>query len=127
MPLEQLDHVNILTDNVAGMTVWYEDVLGFKAGWRPDFSDNGAWLYLGDHPLVHLVEAKTKPAESGRIEHFSFFASNLAGFRKTLADKGIEAREAKVPGMDILQVNVFDPDGNHIHVDFDLGAEASAD
>jgi hypothetical protein len=30
-----------------------------------------------------------------------------------------------VPGWPVVQVNVWDPDGNHLHIDFDL-SEAEA-
>ena len=40
-----------------------------------------------------------------------------------LAENGVDAFEAEVPGLDVLQLNIVDPDGNHIHVDFDLVAE----
>jgi len=56
MPLKQLDHVNIRTNNLAEMVRWYSEVLGLHSGPRPDFPFGGAWMYLGDQPVVHLVE-----------------------------------------------------------------------
>ena len=32
--------------------------------------------------------------------------------------KGIEFKALRVPGFGILQINLYDPDGNHIHIDF---------
>jgi len=117
MPVHAFDHVQLLTADVDGMARWYSDVLGLKRGWRPDFNVSGAWLYLGTDPIVHLVETGETPVE-GRIEHFAFRATNVGAFRETLAAHGITPREAPVPGTDIVQFNIRDPDGNHIHVDF---------
>jgi len=117
MPVTAFDHVQIMTSNVEAMTKWYQDVLGLKKGWRPNFSVGGVWLYLGDAPYVHLVES-SKPYDEGRIEHFAFRAAGLAAFREVLDAHGITPRESPVPGTEIVQFNIRDPDGNHIHVDF---------
>ncbi len=122
MPVRAFDHVNILTANLAEMTRWYERVLGLAKGWRPPFGDNGAWLYLGSKALVHLVDVSGKaPLGAGRIEHFALRAEGLDDFRAHLAENGIAADEIEVPGAGILQLNIHDPDGNHIHIDFMTG------
>lgn len=118
MALTQFSHVNVWTADVAGMTKWYEQVLGLKKGWRPNFSVDGAWLYLGELPLVHLVEVDATSPNVGRIEHFAFDATDLEGFRATLAKHEIVAEEIAVPGTNLLQLNIHDPDGNHVHIDF---------
>ena len=101
------------------MVAWYEDVLGLVSGPRPDFPFDGAWLYLGDLAIVHLV-AQAEPAKSidPQIEHFAISAEGLDGFIKKLGDRGIEPKVNKIESFGIVQVNVFDPDGNHIHIDF---------
>jgi hypothetical protein len=35
-----------------------------------------------------------------------------------LTREKIEHETRRVPGLGIVQVNVWDPDGNHIHIDF---------
>ena len=62
MPLRHLDHVNLCTGHLERMLAFYEDVLGMKRGPRPPFTFGGAWLYLGERPVVHLV-AVAKPPE----------------------------------------------------------------
>ena len=49
-----LDHVNIRTRRLSVLRAFYTDVLGLKDGPRPPFGHPGAWLYAGDHPIVHL-------------------------------------------------------------------------
>jgi catechol 2,3-dioxygenase-like lactoylglutathione lyase family enzyme len=119
VPLHSLDHVNVRTHNLAGMVDWYRDVLGMETGPRPGFSFGGAWLYLDDKPIVHLVEVKEEPAAiAPKIEHFAIGASGLEDFLTLLEAKGIGYEIGRPPDFPIIQVNIFDPDKNHIHVDF---------
>jgi len=125
MQLVAFDHVNILTGNLDEMVLWYDRVLGLKSGDRPDFATGGAWLYLGDHPYVHLVVKPDLPKSvAPQIEHFAFTADGMAEFLARLDQMGIASRLAEVPGTGITQVNVSDPDGNHIHIDFQTGPQA---
>jgi catechol 2,3-dioxygenase-like lactoylglutathione lyase family enzyme len=120
------DHVNIRTANLDAMVAFYGTVLGLRPGRRPDFGFPGAWLYLGEQAYVHLVGVTATPAAGGNVtlEHFAFRATGLAEFRERLDAMGIDHSVDAVPGFPILQVNFHDPDGNHIHVDFDA-AEAA--
>jgi len=119
------DHVNVRTANLDAMVAFYGEVLGLTPGRRPDFGFPGAWLYLGDQAYVHLVGVSTAPETAGNItlEHFAFRARGLSEFLAKLDAMGIAHTVDPVPGFPILQVNFHDPDGNHIHVDFDT-AEA---
>ncbi|MEL6476417.1 MAG: VOC family protein [Pseudomonadota bacterium] len=121
----RFDHVNLRTSRLAEMRVWYVEVLGLTDGWRPDFAFDGAWLYAGEIAVVHLIAVDEEPGSDPadlKIEHFAFAADDLAGFRQRLAAQNIVPRERQVPGTDILQFNIHDPDGNHIHVDFRTGS-----
>ncbi len=122
MPLIAFDHVNIRTSNLESMIDWYCDVLGMQTGRRPDFSFPGAWLYLGENALVHLVGVATDPRVGGSVslEHFAFRAKGLEEFTETLNARDIAHTIDPVPGFPIVQVNLHDLDGNHIHVDFDV-------
>lgn len=120
--LTALDHVNLHTDDLEGMTEWYKTVLGLVPGPRPAFSIPGVWLYLDDLPVVHLVHCDAPLAKATvSLEHFAFRATGMAGFEKKLSEMGITHDIQEVPGTDILQVNVHDPMGNHLHIDFEKG------
>ncbi|WP_300443038.1 VOC family protein [uncultured Mameliella sp.] len=121
MPLTAFDHVNLRTANLDGMIRWYGEVLGLNPGPRPPFNVGGAWLYLGDRPYVHLVDIPGQPAAipNAALEHFAFRANGMAGFLGRLDDRKIPYSIDEVPEFPIVQVNFRDPDGNHIHVDFD--------
>lgn len=120
----KLDHVNIRTSNLDKMTRWYVDVLGLTEGWRPPFQFPGTWLYAGDDAIVHIVAVETEPGSDPgdlKIEHFAIQGDNLDALRSRLATSGTAVREVPVPGTTLLQLNIHDPDGNHIHVDFNVG------
>lgn len=119
--LERLDHVNLRTGQLDVMAAFYEHILGMKPGPRPAFSFPGVWLYVGEHAAVHLVGVEATPGAHGhdlRLEHFALSARGLDAFMARLRDEGATFRLARVPGFGVVQVNIEDPDGNHIHIDF---------
>jgi len=128
MPLNRLDHVNLRTANLEALQDFYVQVLGMTPGARPPFAFGGAWLYSGGFPSVHLVEVAAQPAPEGelRLEHFAFAAEGLGDFLANLKRHGVSYRIGVVPGFEIIQVNVHDPDGNHIHIDFAPAEAAQA-
>ena len=122
MPVESLDHVNLRTTRLADMIAWYGAVLGLENGMRPDFGFAGAWLYAGGRPVVHLIEVEEEARGSEgalKLEHFAFSATGLADFEGLLRERGERYRRSDNPLTGLVQMNVWDPDGNHIHVDFD--------
>ena len=121
MTLTAFDHVNIRTNNLDTMIDWYGDILGLRSGKRPNFAFPGAWMYLGDRAVVHLVDWTDTMQAGGDVtlEHFAFRATDMPAFLKKLSDRGIDYSIDPVPDFPIVQVNLFDPDGNHIHIDFD--------
>ena len=119
MPIARLDHVNIRTANLEAMIDWYDRILEMKTGPRPDFSFPGAWIYAGDIAAVHLVGVAKAPEPAGlQLEHFAFSATGMHDFVAHLAANGVAYTLDPVPGFPIVQVNLHDSDGNHIHVDF---------
>jgi hypothetical protein len=73
---------------------------------------------------VHLVEVAKPPAAlEPRLEHFAIAAEGMADFLAHLRARKVPYRCGEAPGFGIRQVNLWDPDGNHIHVDF-TGEEA---
>jgi catechol 2,3-dioxygenase-like lactoylglutathione lyase family enzyme len=123
--LKSLDHVNIRTARLAEVAAFYAEVLGLKSGARPPFSFGGAWLYCGDRAAIHVVEvAKTPTNTEPRIDHFAFRAQGLAEFLARLRQMGVAYRIGVVPDYGIRQVNVRDPDGNRIEIQFAATEEA---
>lgn len=119
--IDALDHLNIRTHQLDVMVAWYTGMLGFRSGPRPEFPFPGAWMYSGDLPLVHLVgveKAPTADPSDLRLEHGAFRATGFESFVAKLVEAGERHEIVPVPGFPIVQVNVWDPDGNHLHIDF---------
>ncbi len=113
------DHVNIRTANLANMLSFYQQVLGLESKERPPFGFGGAWMYAGDQAIVHLVEVAEQTApEDPQLEHFALRSAGLADFLAHLREHNVAYQIGIIPEWEIRQVNFYDPDGNHIHVDF---------
>ncbi len=127
MPLTRLDHVNLRTTQLEEMIRWYESILGLTLGPRPNFSFDGAWLYLGDIAIVHIIVIDDDKAvgseESLKLEHFALRATGLREFEDKLNENNERYRRNDIADFGIAQFNIWDPDGNHIHVDFVLNEE----
>jgi catechol 2,3-dioxygenase-like lactoylglutathione lyase family enzyme len=121
--LHALDHVNIRTAEVDRLATFYGDVLGLTRGPRPAFPFGGAWLYCGAKAVIHLVDASDAPPHSYDplvlgLSHFAFSATGLAAFVARLQRMQLPHRVAQLPDRPLTQVNLRDPDGNSLHVDF---------
>ena len=125
MPIGRLDHVNLRTHRLQEMIDWYGRVLEMPSGARPNFPFPGAWLYADGYPVVHLNGCDHVGEQSTdlTLEHFALKATNLSRFVERLGKLAERFEVAFVPGAPVVQVNVWDPDGNHIHIDF-AAAEA---
>ncbi len=122
MQINKLDHVNVRTTQLDQMVDWYTTVLGMQSGNRPDFPFPGAWMYAGDSPVVHLVGINGEPAVGAeaklKLEHFALSATGCKRFIEQLEAAGERYKRGELKDFNIVQINVWDPDGNHIHIDF---------
>lgn len=129
MEILRLDHVNLRTTQIDVMIAWYTDILGMHIGVRPNFRFDGVWMYTGDLAAVHLVTLEASKdvdvtsnnidSKAGlKLEHFAFAATGLNQFVEKLEQKDIAYRRADIPDINVIQINLWDPDGNHVHLDF---------
>ncbi len=125
MTITELNHVNMRTTELERLSRFYQDVFALTLGARPPFRFDGAWLYLGEKPVVHLVEVPRMP-EAGEpsLEHFAFFGEGMAEFMAHLRSLGVPYTTAVIPELGNTQVNILDPDGNHVEIQFDAAEEA---
>lgn len=127
--VKKLDHVNVRTANLDGMVEWYGRMLGMLPGPRPDFPFPGAWLYAGEDAALHLIGVEAEPGADAtdlKLEHFALRATGMKELLERAAGAGEKADVRKVPGFPIVQVNMWDPDGNHIHIDFGVDEAEAA-
>ena len=125
MSVMQLDHVNIVTANLEGMSAFYRDILGLAVGKRPPFGVDGRWHYTDGRAVVHLVDKPVSPRQNGlQLEHFAFRSAGLTEFLAKLRRNRVSYHIDIVPELGIRSANIYDPDGNHIEVLFDAGEHA---
>jgi catechol 2,3-dioxygenase-like lactoylglutathione lyase family enzyme len=122
-----LDHFNIRTRNLNATVRFYEDVLGLEKGARPNFAFPGAWMYSEGKPVVHLVDiSKTdepqKP-DSGVVHHVAFISRGFSGMRQRLEAGKFEYDARQVPGGDLWQIFVNDPNGVMIELNYEAAKE----
>jgi catechol 2,3-dioxygenase-like lactoylglutathione lyase family enzyme len=118
--IQRLDHVNVRTANLEGLVRFYTDVLGLQSGERPPLGFPGAWMYAGEHAVIHLVGVEQQPQPQGALslEHFAFSAANLAEFMARLERLSVDYKASRQAGTGNVVLNLRDPDGNRLHVDF---------
>jgi hypothetical protein len=80
--------------------------------------------------VVHLVDiSKTdepqKP-DSGVVHHVAFISRGFAGMQQRLESKGFEYDARQVPGGDLWQIFVNDPNGVMIELNYEAAKEQGA-
>ena len=103
-----LDHVNIETCQLKKTIHFYEDVLGFENGDRPQFDFPGAWLYAGGHPVIHLVETDSNPGPTGAIDHVAWIAEGYDEMKERLEQKSVAFKLMDVPSSPVRQIFIHD-------------------
>lgn len=126
MPIERLDHYNIVTARPEDTLRFYCDGLGLvnDPGRRPDFGVPGAWLFAGEAALVHLLYVDEQPvAPAGPLDHVAFDGgTDDVGMCDRLDANGIEYRRVDHPSGAFSQLFLHDPNG--IKVEINLRPDA---
>ena len=122
-----LDHFNIRTRKLADTVRFYEDIMGLEKGARPNFAFPGAWMYSEGKAVVHLVDiSKTEEPQkpdSGVVHHVAFASRDFAGMKQRLKSKGLPFDVREVPGVDVWQIFVTDPNGVMIELNYETAKE----
>ena len=67
MPITQLEHFLVLTDDIEVTRRFYCDALGLAVGPRPPLAFAGYWLYVGNTPCVHVAERASYERHSATV------------------------------------------------------------
>ena len=126
MPVVAFNHFNIRTPQslMERVKTFYCDVLGLEEGYRPNTSVPGYWLYLGDLPVLHLMEWVDAPEDQqvarGYLDHVAFSCEGLAKMMATLDEHGVTYRRRDFPIKDnaFTQLIFEDPVGNGVELNF---------
>jgi catechol 2,3-dioxygenase-like lactoylglutathione lyase family enzyme len=99
---------------------FYIKVFDLKEGFRPNFSDQGTWLYYGEQPILHLSQREERQGESapGFLDHLAFRLSGIDAFIAKLTALQVEHHIQEVPQLKMQQVFLFDPSGIKLEVNF---------
>lgn len=126
MPVQDLNHVNINApmDLLRRVRDFYVDIIGLQDGWRPDVPVAGYWLYAGEKPVVHLMDASamaggpTEPGVTGHLDHIAFTCTDVDAFEAHLEQQGVPFRRRDLPAFDTVQLVVTDPTGLDVELNF---------
>ena len=136
MAIRQLAHFAVRARDLEASRRFYEDVLRLRAGFRPPFAFQGAWLYAGDDEtgmgVVHLVSGDASGAVgdylgarpsaarfgTGALDHVAFFADDWPSMRARCDAVGAPYVERTIPGLGMLQVFLTDPSGVTLELNF---------
>jgi len=121
-----LNHINIRAPRPVLEEVrnFYMEVIGLTEGFRPDVPIHGYWLYLGDLPVLHLMEWSdiTEPPtfERGYLDHVAFSCDGLEDFINKLKNLDVvyTRRDFDLNGGIFTQLEVTDPVGNGVELNF---------
>ena len=127
MGVGALDHFNIRTRDLGETVRFYEDILGLENGPRPNFAFPGAWLYSEGRAVVHLVDIsptdEPQKPDSGVVHHVAFASQGFRGMKQRLQAKGVEFEAREVPGGDLWQIFIRDPNGVMIELNYESARE----
>lgn len=123
MKISRIHHYNVrcAESDLGAIEKFYGDVAGFRKGPRPGFRNNGIWLYLGDHPILH-VTARCPPGflqddHRGSVDHIAFESQGAADFRARLDGLGLAYEQQNVAGAG-YQIFLKDPVGTTLEFNF---------
>ncbi len=123
MKIERIHHYNIrcAPGDLAPIEKFYGEVLGFRKGYRPDFPNPGIWLYLGDHPILHVsarcVEGFLQRDHHGSVDHIAFQSQGADDFMAKLERMNIPHERQNVPEAG-YQIFLRDPVGTLLEFNF---------
>jgi catechol 2,3-dioxygenase-like lactoylglutathione lyase family enzyme len=120
MAIRGVDHINIGTHRLQETVAFFRAALGLEPGWRPDFPFGGAWLYAGDTAVVHLVDldAPKRPSNEAALDHFALRIDDYEAAISQLDAAGVRYRAVDIPNTPIRQINLRDPNGVNIELNY---------
>jgi catechol 2,3-dioxygenase-like lactoylglutathione lyase family enzyme len=128
MAIRGVDHINIGTNHLEETVAFFRDAIGLQLGWRPDFPVGGAWLYAGDTAVVHLVDLPQAklPSSEAALDHFALRIDDYNAAIARLDAAGVRYRAVDIGGTAIRQINLRDPNGVNIELNYRETASATA-
>ena len=120
MPLLDIHHVAIKTQDLEATDRFYEEVLGLEKIDRPDFDFPGTWFDLGS-TMFHIMAGDAGLDNDGNpthgsasVDHVAVKAHDFDTMKKTVVDLDMPHREFAIPTFGLWQLFVREPErGDH--------------
>lgn len=121
MAVSGIDHVNIDTFRLDDTIAFYCGVLGLECRAKPS-GNSGAWLYLGDAPIVHVnvIDEDRASHPTGSFNHVAFAASNHDALAAALDAGGHAYESSRREDLGLIQIFVRDPNGIQVELNIPL-------
>ena len=128
MTAHAMNHFTVLAGDLAQTCDFYRDLLGLKEGYRPDMGFPGAWLYAGEHAVLHIVVRHPLPQQrAGVLDHMAFSAADLRGTIRRLERRSVRYQLGRQVETGVWQLFFHDPNGARVELDFEPTEEAPAE
>jgi len=130
MIVERLDHVNIITDDLAGTARFYAELLDLEEGDAPSpmkpeqvrwmFDGNGiAILHLNSADFPRLYDRAVAADEStGAIHHVALRCGDFEAVKARLDARGSDYKINEVPSANLRQIFTTDPNNVLLELNF---------
>ena len=116
------DHFNIdvPAELLIPTKIFYEQIFGLTAGFRPNLSRAGYWMYYQQQAVLHLFERNTEleGERKSYLDHIAFQLTDIEGFKAKLNLHNIAFRTLINNEINITQLFIFDPAGVKIECIF---------
>ena len=125
MPLLDIHHVAVKTQDLDGTDRFYTEVLGMTRAHRPEFDFPGSWFDIG-HTMAGWAGLDTEgkvPHGGASVDHIALQARDFDGFKRTFEAEGVDWRQFSIPSANLWQLFVHDPNGVLIELNFDVAGE----
>jgi len=136
MGLTKMEHYLVLSDDIEATRDFYCGALGMRVGPRPPLEFPGYWLYVGDTPCIHVAEWRSYTAHSqrlglpvssrapgtGAVDHIAFNAEDFDEVLGRLTAHGLTPGRNDVPGAQLRQLFLADPNGVKIEINVRVAA-----
>jgi catechol 2,3-dioxygenase-like lactoylglutathione lyase family enzyme len=120
MPVTGMNHFTVLAEDLPRTLAFYVGLLGFREGPRPPLGFPGAWLYVAEQPVLHVIAGRSLPSPTaGVLDHMAFSAAGLRDLAARLSAAGHSMVLRRQPETGIWQLFVTDPNGARVELDFD--------
>ncbi len=131
MPIQRMDHFTIVTKDAKATAKFYNEMLGFTEGERPNFGFPGVWMWNEGKPILHVIQKAEIPEGPGVLDHMAFWGTDLGGYIGKLKAKGIKYDLRRLPeggyGAGIWQLFFHDPNGARVEIDLAADEVAPAE